>query len=124
MSYTLTLTDDTDSFSFTTLHVPITDNITEGLSDNTTLDGNIYTDFMYIKRTYGESFKWLTAEQYAKLMGFYERQFTEAKYPLLTISEMGVNNVPVRLSVTDGGIVDNCGTRENVKLKMRETVQL
>lgn len=124
MSYKLTFTDDQNTYTFDILQIPIKDTDIEGASDNTTLNGNVYTDFLYIKKEYQNTFAWLSEEEYAILDGFYRRQFTNGKYPLMTMTELGVDNLPVRLNITNGGIVDNCGTRTNVKLTMRETDQL
>jgi hypothetical protein len=124
MSYTLTLTDDSTTYTWTVLEIPIADDYVEGTGDNTTLDGNVYTDYLFLKKNYKLSWSIMTAVDYAALKGFYERQFTLAKYPLMTMSEAGLNNIPVRLSLSDGGIVDNCLRRQNVKISMRESSQL
>lgn len=124
MSYSLTLTDDNTTYTWTVLDIPIVDDYIEGAGDVTTLDGNMYTDYLYLKKNYKLSWAIMEAVDYAQLKGFYERQFTLAKYPLMTISEAGLTNVPVRLSLTDGGVVDNCQRRQNVKISMRESVQL
>lgn len=123
MAYTLTIKDSEDEMSFSLLEVPITDTDTLGASDNTTIDGNVYTDYLYLKKTYSQTFSWLTADDYRKLRGFYTRQYSNAKYPTLTMLDLGVENQPVRLTLTDGGIIDNCGTRKSVKISMRETAQ-
>ena len=124
MSYSLTLTDDNTTYTWTVLDIPIVDDYIEGDGDVTTLDGNMYTDYLYLKKNYKLSWAIMEAVDYAQLKGFYERQFTLSKYPLMTISEAGLTNVPVRLSLTDGGVVDNCQRRQNVKISMRESVQL
>ena len=50
--YRLALHDQTDDMHFDVLQIPITDSDVEGASDNTTLDGNIYTDFLYLKKVW------------------------------------------------------------------------
>ena len=124
MSYQLTLTDDTKSYTWEVLEIPIQDNYVEGTGDNTTLDGNVFTDFLYLKKNFKLSWNIMSAIDFAELRGFFERQFELAKYPLMTISEAGWSNIPVRLSLSDGGVVDNCERRQNIKLSMRESVQL
>ena len=48
------------------------------------------------------------------LKGFYDRQFTLFAYPLLTITDDGANNVPVRMTFSGQNIIDNCGTIQEV----------
>lgn len=124
MSYHLTISDNQQSYTFDVLNVPITDRATEGANDNVVLNGNVFTDFLYLKRTYVQTFAWMDEEEYAILRGFYERQFSEARYPYMTMSELGVSELPIRLTIDDGGIINNCGTRQNVRITMRETEQL
>lgn len=122
MSYHLTLKDTDDEMTFELLEIPITDTDTEGAVDNVTLDGNVYTDYLYLKKTYSVSFAWLPQDKYEQLRGFYTRQFSTGLYPELTMTDLGVQELPVRFELSDGGIIDNCGTRQSVVLKMRESV--
>lgn len=122
MSYHLTLKDTDDEMTFELLEIPITDTDTEGAVDNVTLDGNVYTDYLYLKKTYSVSFAWLPRDKYEQLRGFYTRQFSTGLYPYLTMTDLGVQELPVRFELSDGGIIDNCGTRQSVVLKMRESV--
>lgn len=121
--YTLTLADDIDTMTFTLLQTPITDEIIEGATDNTTLDGNIYTDFIYAAKTHTQSWKIMKADEYAKLRGFYERQFADARFPRISLPDLGIADQPARIQLTDGGIINACGDRQNIKLTMRETAQ-
>ena len=54
------------------------------------------------------------------LKGFYDRQFTLFTYPLLTITDDGANNVPVRMTFSGQNIIDNCGTIQEVTVSFRE----
>lgn len=128
MAYKMTISDSVDTQEFNLLEVPILSKDIEGLSDNTTLDGNVYTDYLYLKKQWEQKFSWLFASDYARLRGFYTRQFEVGEYPYLTIVDTAtletiVPETAVRLKLDDGGIIDTCGTRQNVKLVMRETIQ-
>lgn len=90
MSYRLTLTDDSATKSFNLLEIPIIDKDIEGVADNTVLTGDVFTDYMYLKKQYEQSWLQMTANDYADLRGFYTRQWTNAKYPHLTIEDMDV----------------------------------
>lgn len=125
--YTMTLNDSSDTMSMTLLEVPIEDKDIEGTTDNTTIDGNIFTDYLWLKKQFVQKWTIMDATTYEKLRGFYTRQFDDAEVPTYTLEDGGgveiYSATPVRLSLTDGGVIDNCGTRQNVQLTMRETVQ-
>jgi len=125
--YTMTLSDSSDTMSMTLLEVPIEDKDIEGTADNTTIDGNIFTDYLWLKKQFVQKWTIMDATTYEKLRGFYTRQFNNAEVPTYTLEDGGGVGIypatPVRLSLTDGGVIDNCGTRQNVQLTMRETVQ-
>jgi len=125
--YTMTLSDSSDTMSMTLLEVPIEDKDIEGATDNTTIDGNVFTDYLWLKKQFSQKWTIMDATTYAQLRGFYTRQFDNADVPTYTLEDGGgveiYSATPVRLSLTDGGVIDNCGTRQNVQLTMRETVQ-
>ena len=52
MIYKMTLKDSADEMTFDLLEVPIVDKDIEGAVDNVTLDGNQYTDYLYLKKQY------------------------------------------------------------------------
>lgn len=87
MAYRLNLKDSADALDIDVLEIPLADDFIEGASDNTTLDGNIFTDYLYLKKQY--SYKWATmdAETYDRLKGFYTRQWSSKKYPYFTLSD-------------------------------------
>ncbi len=125
--YTMTLSDSSDTMSMTLLEIPIEDKDIEGTADNTTIDGNIFTDYLWLKKQFVQKWTIMDATTYEKLRGFYTRQFNNAEVPTYTLEDSDSAEIysatPVRLSLTDGGVIDNCGTRQNVQLTMRETVQ-
>lgn len=121
--YQIVLTDDTTSATLATLNIPLQETIIEGAVDVTTLDMNLYTDFTGKKRLWSNPWAYMTEAEFLTLKGFYDRQFTLLKFPLITIEELGVEDVPVRLSMSPRQIIDHCGTVENVEASFRETVQ-
>ena len=121
---TFTLTDETDTQTYTLYDVPFTDAEVDGGEEMiTTLDGNVYVDFIYTKRQWTRSFAFMTAEDYATLKAFQERQRTTYKFPLLSIPEFNVNEVPVYLQMSERKTINACGMVEDVELTMRETTQ-
>lgn len=81
MIYKMTLTDSTDSMTFNLLEVPIVDKDIEGAVDNVTLDGNQYTDYLYLKKQYIQKWSLMCEDEYSRLRGFYTRQFDEGTVP-------------------------------------------
>lgn len=88
MSYRLTLTDDMATKSFDLLEIPIIDKDIEGASDNTVLTGDVFTDYMYLRKQYEQGWVKMFAGDYADLRGFYTRQWTNAKYPYLMLEDL------------------------------------
>ncbi len=123
MSLTLTLTDTQDTVTYTLLEVPFTTEDVTGKSEITTLSGNIYVDYLYNKRQWKHKWKTMSEAQYNKLRGFYDRQLTTYKFPLLSVPEYGVENVPVAMNISARKTVNNCLRVEDVEITLRETVQ-
>lgn len=124
--YRLALHDQTDDMHFDVLQIPITDNDVEGASDNTTLDGNVYTDFLYLKKVWKQSWKQMDNATYQRLRGFYTRQFSTGVYPELTMTDLLTNTAlvtsqAVRMKLTDGGVINECGFRRNVTIELRQS---
>lgn len=120
---TFTLTDQQDSQTYQWYETPFTDSEEGGEEMITTLDGNVYVDFLYTKRTWEREFAYLSETEYLTLKGFVDRQKTNYRFPLLSISEFGVENVPVYLQISERKTINACGMVEGVKITMRETVQ-
>lgn len=124
--YRLTLTDQTDSMNFDILEIPIVDDDVEGASDNTTLDGNVYTDFLYLKKVWKQSWKQMNRANYERLRGFYTRQFSTGVYPELSMTNLADNTAlvasqAVRMALKDGGVINECGCRRNVQIELRQS---
>lgn len=120
---TFTLADSVDSQTYTYYQTPFVDAEEGGEEVNTTLDGNVYVDFLYTKRTWEREFAWMSEQDYLTLKAFVDRQKQLYKFPLLSIPEFGVENVPVYIQIDERNTINGCGDVENVKITMRETVQ-
>ena len=81
MIYKMTLKDSADEMTFDLLEVPIVDKDIEGAVDNVTLDGNQYTDYLYLKKQFIQKWSLLCDDEYTRLRGFYTRQFENADVP-------------------------------------------
>lgn len=81
MIYKMTLKDSADEMTFDLLEVPIVDKDIEGAVDNVTLDGNQYTDYLWLKKQFIQKWSILCDDEYTRLRGFYTRQFENAGVP-------------------------------------------
>src|SRR5690554_1340413 len=123
MAVEITLTDSAGSDSLASLNVPFTETTLEGAVDVQTLDNNISTYFTNNKRSWSHTWAYMSESEYNILKGYYDRQWSSYLYPLLTISELGINNVPVRMYLEPKNIIDNCLTVQNVTVTFRESGQ-
>lgn len=122
----LKLTDTQDTVTYSLLQVPLTTEDITGTTDVTTLDGNVYTDYIYDKKTFKHKWAWLSLTDYKKLRGFYDRQFTNYKYPTMELTEPDgtVTTKVVRMEISEKNMTSNCGTIEDVTITLRESHQL
>lgn len=119
-----TLTDNQESETYELYDVPFTDaEVSDGEEQITTLDGNVYVDFLFTKRVWTREFTFMKEADYLKLKGFQDRQRTNFKFPLLSIPEFGVEEVPVYLQLSERNTRNACGDVVDVVLTMRETTQ-
>ena len=81
MIYKMTLKDSADEMTFDLLEVPIVDKDIEGAVDNVTIDGNQYTDYLWLKKQFIQKWSILCDDEYTRLRGFYTRQFENADVP-------------------------------------------
>lgn len=119
----MTLTDGTGSDTLALLNVPLTEATIEGAVDVQTLDNNISTYFTDNKRSWSHTWAYMTKDEYDTLKGYYDRQWVTYLYPLLTISQLSISNIPVRMYLEPKNIIDNCETVQGVTVSFRETGQ-
>ena len=127
MSLILKLTDAQDSVVYDLLEVPFAEKIVDGgIKTIETADGNVSTYFGFYKRIWEHQWAYMSADEYKRLRGFYDRQFTNYKYPLMTVTgpNLAVENMPVQMSIGDKNTISNCGMVQGVKITLRETRQM
>lgn len=124
MSLTLTITDNNTSITYTLLPSPFHKNREIGESKVLTASGDVYTDYVYKKFEFEYEWGFLTADEYAVLEGFFNRQYSLNKYPRISIPELGVDNMVAKMELSDQKIINNCGVVQNVKVSFRESSQL
>ena len=123
MSLSLKIQDDAATKTYTLLEVPLTKKRAIGESTTTTLNGNVFTDYIYKKFQIEHTWANMSQNEYLELERFFERQFTLHKYPLITIPELGIENVPCKMTLSEQKIVNNCGMVEDITVTFRESKQ-
>jgi len=121
--YEIIIEDSTGSMTLPPLEVPLSKSPIEGASDVTTLDNNIYTDFINLKSLIAHTWAYMNEADFTNLQGYYERQFTLYQYPSISIAALGITDMTVRMTLTPQQIVDHCGTVEGVTVSFRESKQ-
>lgn len=111
------------TYTETELGAPFTISDIEGKSQNTTLDGNIYVDFIYDKKQFSVDIFNLTPSKYEEIRGFYDYQFTSGQFPTISIPELNIENMVVFFEISSRNIVNQCLLTNKLTLKFRETVQ-
>ncbi len=117
----LILKDSVHTSKYDNFNVPIKENRKDSYHQVTTKDGNITTYFDTLKREWSINWEWLTADEYKELQGFYIRQFSTYRYPLVTIEELGVIQVPCFLTIKERNIINENGTVKDVTITLRES---
>lgn len=123
-SYQITISDSVDEMTIQFPSPPLIEEIIEGAADVETLDLNVYTDFFATKRNWSDTLQVMSEADFNQLKGFYDRQWTLWQYPTISIPDLGVNDVVVRMNLSPRRVKDRCGRVENVTMSFRETVQM
>lgn len=118
------LTDNSGSMVLPALAPPLTTSTIEGATDVQTLDNNVSTYFTANKRQWTVKWDYMSEADFNALKAYYDAQWTEYQYPLLTIEHYSISAVPVRMYLDPQEAVDNCGTVQGVSVTFRETRQL
>jgi len=121
---TMTLQDDTTTLVLPLPEIPLTETPLENAVDVVKLDYNVSTYFINMKREWSHTWKYLTKTEYDNIVGFFNRQQTTFKYPILTISDGSATNVVVRMTIGKKNTIDNCGGVDGFQVGFRETSQL
>lgn len=127
MAITITITDAQDSQTFSLIEAPLVSAPIIAETDVKTVDNNISTYYTGTKRGFTVSFGYMSDSEYALLLGFRDRQYTNMKYPTITIS--GATNIPsmaitAKMTLNDQRIITNCGLVEGVSADFRESKQM
>lgn len=96
----------------------------ENAQDVETLSGEIYTDFVSLENRWIFNYASMTEAEYQAVRDFYDAQFEDLEFPLLSIPFFGVADAPARMYINDKNIWNNCGDVQGVQFIFRLTSQL
>jgi hypothetical protein len=122
----MTLTDDFTSATLQVLEVPLIEDTQNNDVEVITLDNDISV-YIYPdsdKRVWSHTWSYLSEDNYNILKGFRDRQRTLFKYPRVTISDQGADDIPVYMKLNPKNIIDHCGTVQNATVTLRESQQM
>lgn len=90
--YRLTIQDSQDTMQFDLLDAPINIEDVEGAVDNTVLSGDIFTDFLFLKKRWEQKWAIMCKDEYERLRGFYTRQWSLATVPSVKVTQGYLKN--------------------------------
>lgn len=124
----LTLQDSQDSMTFgATLITPITLNPIINETDVETLDGNISTYYSSTKRQYSFRLFPMDAASYTSLKAFIQRQYSDLRYPSITVEgdqNLNVENMTAKMTLSEQQVINQCGLVDNITVTFRESRQM
>lgn len=124
----LTIQDSQDSMRFgATLLTPITLTPIINETDIETLDGNISTYYSSTKRQYSFKLYPMDSANYVALKGFIERQYSNLRYPSITVDgaeNLNVDNMTAKMTLNEQQVVNQCGLVDNITVTFRESRQM
>lgn len=102
------------------LHTPFIQQPIENASDQVTLDGTLYTDFVSQRRAWQLHWEILSEDEYNLLKSLYDQQFADEAYHDLTIDYYGLADVPVRMTINERDIRNDGACMLNVNVTLTE----
>jgi hypothetical protein len=120
------ITDQTATESYDALDIgsPTNEKPVANTTTVTTIDNNVSTYFTALKREWKVDFPLLSQDEYAAIKDFRDRQFTNFKYPAITIPILGMDSVTAFMTLNDTSITNECGLVEGLSATFRESKQI
>lgn len=124
----LTIQDSEDSMTFgATLITPISLTPIINETDVETLDGNISTYYSSTKRQYTFRLYAMDAESYSQLKAFIQRQYSNLRYPSITVEggpNLNVEGMTAKMALSEQQVINQCGLVDNITVTFRESRQM
>lgn len=123
----LKITDLQDTKTYKVIAAPLVSSSIIAETDVITVDNNISTYYTGTKRQFTIDLGWMSKDDYADLVAFRDRQYTDMKYPLITITgdeNINVANLPAKMVLNDQNVADHYGTVTDIQVVFRESKQM
>lgn len=120
------LTDDTGSVTLQFPEKPLSEEPNNNDVEVTTLNNDVSV-YMYPnsdKNVVSHTWAFMEKSVFDTLKGFRDRQRTLYKFPLLTITERDITDMPVYMKLGARNTIDDCGNVQGVSIVLRESGQL
>lgn len=101
------------------LYSTLKETTTPNESENITLDGTLYTDFVNNRRSWVVGWEKLKADDYDTIRALYDAQYTTETVPVVEIPEYGIT-APMKLNISDRSIRLNGEIIEGFSLTLKE----
>ena len=93
---------------------------TPNASENITLDGTLYVDFVNRRRGWKISWNLMDIARYNEIKALYNLQFSSGAFNNLTISDLGITALPVYMKINEKNIKYNASSVEGFELELLE----
>lgn len=101
------------------LYATLKEDISPNETENITLDGTLFTDFINNRRAWVVGWEKLKAADYDTIRGLYMAQYTTESIPIVQIPEYGIT-APMKLNISDRNIRLNGEIIEGFSLTLKE----
>lgn len=101
------------------LYSTLKETTTPNESENITLDGTLYTDFINNRRSWLVGWEKLKAADYDTIRALYNAQYTSESVPIVQIPQYGIT-APMKLNISDRDIRLNGEIIEGFSLTLKE----
>lgn len=88
-------------------------------SENVTLDGTLYTDYVNNRRSWVAGWEKLKAVDYDIIRALYNAQYTTESVPIVQLVEYGIT-APMKMNISDRNIRLNGEIIEGVTITLKE----
>lgn len=101
------------------LYSTLKEDVTPNETENVTLDGTLYTDFINNRRSWVVGWEKLKAADYDVIRALYMAQYNTESVPIVQIVEYGIS-APMKMNISDRNIRLNGEIIEGFSLTLKE----
>ena len=101
------------------LYSTLKEDVTPNETENVTLDGTLYTDFINNRRAWVVGWEKLKAADYDVIRALYMAQYNTESVPIVQIVEYGIS-APMKMNISDRNIRLNGEIIEGFSLTLKE----